>query len=148
ERDYYLRQDPRSVELRRRYEEHIGRMFELAGQPPATAARHAETILRIETELARGSMPVVERRDPYNVYHRIDRAGLEQAAPRFPWSDYFDALGSPTLTPINVAVPGFFRGLDRLVATTSTEDLRTYLRWHLLDTSAGALGARFVDEDF
>jgi putative endopeptidase len=148
ERDYYLKTDPRSADLRRRYGEHVARMLELAGESPHDAARDARTVLRVETALARASMPIVERRDPYNVYHRLERAGLERTAPRFAWDTYFAELGSPDVAAINVTVPGFFAGLDRLLATARLADLRTYLRWHLLHEAAPALGARFVDEDF
>jgi endothelin-converting enzyme/putative endopeptidase len=148
ERDYYLKQDARSVDLRRRYEEHVEHMLELAGDSPGVAAKHARTVMRIETALARGSMPVVERRDPYKVYHRIDRAGLAREAPAFPWSVYFVALGYPEIAAVNVAVPGFFAELNRVLTTTRIADLRTYLRWQLLHASARALGSRFVDEDF
>ncbi len=148
ERDYYTRRDARSVELRRRYGEHVARMLELAGAEHLAAETQARTVLRIETALARGSMPVVERRDPYKVYHRIDRAGLERAARGFPWGVYFLALDHPDVAAINVAVPGFFAQLDRILAITGIADLRTYLRWQLLHASARALGARFVDEDF
>jgi putative endopeptidase len=148
ERDYYFRRDARSVALRERYREHVARMLELAGEPPADAAKHAATVMMIETALARGAMPVVERRDPYNVYHRLDRTGLERETPRFAWDAYFAALGAPDVTAINVAVPGFFARLDELLAATPTADLRAYLRWHVLDASARALGAKFVDEDF
>jgi putative endopeptidase len=148
ERDYYLKRDAKSVELRTRYGEHVARMLELAGESQRVAAQHARTVVRIETALARGSLPVVERRDPYKVYHRIDREGLGHEAPVFPWSAYFVELGHPDISAINVAVPGFFAQLNRVLITAGIANLRTYLRWHLLDASARALGARFVDEDF
>jgi len=123
-------------------------MLELAGEGRRLAAQQARTIVRIETALARGSMPVVERRDPYKTYHRIDRPGLGREAPAFPWNVYFVELGYPDITAINVAVPEFFAQLNRVLTTTRIVDLRAYLRWHLLNASARALGARFVDEDF
>jgi len=109
ERDYYLKPDAKSVELRRRYGEHVARMLELAGEPKQVAAQHARTVMRIETALARGSMPVVERRDPYKVYHRIDREGLGREAPVFSWEVYFVELGYPGISAINVAVPDSLR---------------------------------------
>jgi putative endopeptidase len=148
ERDYYLKHDAKTVDLRRQYGDHVARMLELAGETHRVAAKHAETVMRIETALARGSMPVVERRDPYKVYHRIDRSGLGREAPAFPWNAYFVELGYPDLTAINVAVPGFFAQLNRVLTTTRVADLRAYLRWHVLNASARALGTRFVDEDF
>src|SRR5438132_607844 len=81
ERDYYLKRDPRSVALRDQYRDHVARMLELSGESADVAAKHARTVMGIETALAGGSMPVVERRNPYNVYHRIDRDGLEHEAP-------------------------------------------------------------------
>src|SRR5205809_1603377 len=122
-------------------------MLELTGESHHVAAKHVRTVMRIETTLARGSMPVVERRDPYKVYHRIDREGLEREAPVFPWNVYFGELGYPGITAINVAVPGFFAQLNQVLTTTRIADLRTYLRWQLLHASPSALGSRFVDED-
>src|SRR5439155_1280046 len=86
--------------FRSRYGEHVGRMLELTGESHRAAAKHARTVMRIETALARGSMPVVERRDPYKVYHRIDREGLGREAPVFPWNVYFVELGYPGITAI------------------------------------------------
>src|SRR5207253_6444220 len=85
ERDYYLKHDAKAVELRRRYGEHVARMLELAGEGRRLAAQHARTIMWIETALARGSMPVVERRDPYKTYYRFDRPGCGHDGPAFPW---------------------------------------------------------------
>src|SRR2546427_11366245 len=84
ERDYYLKHDAKSVDLRSRYGEHVGRMLELTGESHRAAAKHARTVMRIETALARDSMPVVERRDPHTVYHRLHREGLGRAAAGFP----------------------------------------------------------------
>ena len=148
ERDYYLKRDAKSETLRRQYVEHVARMLELAGESHRVATQHARIVMRIETALAWGSLPVVERRDPYKIYHRLDRMGLEREAPVFRWNVYFVELGHPDLTAINVAVPGFFAQLNRVLTTARIADLRAYLRWHLLDASARALGARFVDEDF
>src|SRR5207237_5224031 len=57
ERDYYLKHDAKTVDLRRRYGDHVARMLELAGEAPPVAAKHAKTVMRIETALARGPMP-------------------------------------------------------------------------------------------
>ncbi len=64
DRDYYLNTDAKSVELRQAYVAHVQRMFQLLGDSPEVAAAEAQTVLRIETALARGSLTQVERRDP------------------------------------------------------------------------------------
>ena len=65
DRDYYLKSDAKSVEIRAQYSAFVARMLVLAGTPEAQAARDAQTILGLETELAKASLTRVERRDPH-----------------------------------------------------------------------------------
>lgn len=147
DRDYYLKQDPASRRLREAYRAHVARMLALTGEAAAAADASATVVLELETALARASLSLVARRDPRNVYHRIDRAGLVAIAPAFPWSRYF--VGDlAEVRAINVTAPGFFKALGHLVHDTSLAKLRTYLRWHAVADHAMALGPRFVDESF
>lgn len=148
DREQYLRDDERSKSLRRSYEEHIANMLALAGTPKEQAQRDAAAILAIETELARASTPRVDRRDPYNIYHRLDRAGLVAKAPTFPWATYFDALGISDVEAINVYAPTFFEGFGKVFEARPLAELRAYLRWQLLHAAAPALPKPFVEEDF
>lgn len=148
DRDFYLRDDERSQELLRAYQAHIERIFVLAGDDEGTAKAKAETVLSIEGELAHASLARVERRDPYKIYNRIDRQGLEARAPTFPWADYFAASGQGDLQAMNVAVPDFFARFDELLQARSADEIRTYLSWHLLRAAAPALSEPFVQEEF
>ncbi len=148
DREYYLKDDPRMKELRALYQDHVGKMLELAGAKPADAARQAKAIFEIETALAKVSMDKVERRDPNKIYHRLERAGLKKAAPHFPWDSYFEALGAPAVQAINVLTPDFFAGMDKLLARPKSGDLRFYLRWKAIEAAANLLGQKFVDERF
>ena len=71
ERDYYFRKDPKSAELRQKYVAHVAKMFELIGVPAAEAKQKAERIMAMETELAKGSLDIVSRRDPKNLVHKF-----------------------------------------------------------------------------
>lgn len=147
DRDYYLREDEKSRELLANYRAHVARMFELAGASAEEAKANADVVLAIETELAAASLPRVERRDPYKVYHRLDRTGLAALAPAFDFDTYFATLGQPDLQPINVAVPGFFERLDQVLQRPASE-LQTYLRWHVIHANASTLPEAFVMADF
>jgi putative endopeptidase len=147
DREDYLKQEPASQQIREAYRAHIARMMVLAGEPSEKAAASADIVLAIETELARASMPRVEHRDPENIYHRLDRMGLEDIAPSFPWRSYF-ADNLSTVQAINVTVPDFFRSFSRLLQTTTLDKLQTYLRWHVVSDHAMDLGRRFVNESF
>ena len=155
DRDYYFRDDPKSVELRKQYVEHVGRMLALVGgsaarakTDSAAATSDAETVMKIETALAKASLDVVARRDPSALYHRMGPTELQTLTPSFVWSEYFKGVGSPAIDALNVTVPEFFKAFDQLAASTPTADLRTYLRWQLVHASAAVLSAPFVDENF
>jgi endothelin-converting enzyme/putative endopeptidase len=148
DRDYYLKDDPKFKELRAKYLKHVETMLGYAGAGPGDAARQAQKILSIETQLAKNSMSRVDRRDPKKIYHRLELVGLEKTAPKFPWKLYLAELGQPTVTQINVAVPSFFSGLNQMLQTVPLADWRTYLRWHLIHAAAPALSKKFVDENF
>lgn len=148
DRDYYTRPDAKSQEQRAEYVKHVAKMFELMGDPAATAASEAQTVMTIETELAKASQTVVERRDPNNVYHRMPQARLRTLAPTFPWESYFGAVGLAGKGDVNVVAPDFFKGMGQLVASQPIANWKIYLRWHVVDTAAPALPTAFVMENF
>jgi putative endopeptidase len=150
DRDYYLKDDAKTVRIRDLYREHVQKMLTMV-DPKADAKTDASTIMRIETALAQASMPRVERRDPSNVYHRLERKGLVERAPLFDWATYLNTLDPATtaqLQTINVAVPDFFVGFNQLLKSASLADLKTYLKWHFLNSTTEALPKRFQNEHF
>ena len=146
DRDFYLKPDRKKV--LDAYRTHVHDMLVLLGESEADATRDAGVVIEVETTLAKASMDRVERRDPYKVYHRVERKGLVKLAPHFPWDVYFTELGGGELQAINVAVPGFFQELDKLVVAGKWPELRTELRWHQLTSAVPALGKKFVEQNF
>jgi putative endopeptidase len=148
DRDYYLKDDAKSVETRQKYEEHVQKMFELAGDKPDVAAAEAKTVLAIETELAKAAMDRTERRDPRKRDHMMQTTEIASAAPSFELIQYFSDNGSPKFSSLNVGNPDFFKAVNMQLNTVSLDDWKTYLRWRTLDTYAPTLPKAFVDEDF
>jgi len=147
ERDYYLKDDPKSVKLREQYVAHVQKMLELLGESPAKATADAQTVLRLETDLAKGSLDLVSRRDPNQVYHKMSVKDLAALSPSIDWPKYFAGLGTPSFTDLNVDVPEFFKTVDAVLKNSNLDDLKTYLRWHLLHSAAPLLAKAFVDEN-
>src|SRR5205814_5739499 len=81
DRDYYIKDDAKSKETRERYLQHVAKIFELIGDTPAAAKKNAETIMRLETAMARASLSRVDRRDPHKLVHKMKIADLAQLAP-------------------------------------------------------------------
>jgi predicted metalloendopeptidase len=148
DRDYYFKDDERTRSLREGYRAHLETMFTLAGDAPAAAKADAETVFALETELARASMTVVERRDVDKTYNKMALADLAGAAPGFPWDEYLKALGVSGVKDLNVAQPAFFAAFAKLAAERPAAQWQTYLRWHLLHETAPALPARFEQANF
>ncbi|MGA8343639.1 MAG: M13 family metallopeptidase [Candidatus Sulfotelmatobacter sp.] len=148
DRDYYTKDDAKSVELRKQYLAHVQKMFELLGDKPETAATEAQTVMRIETALAKGSMTRVERRDPKALDHKMTSAELEKISPEFHWPVYFAKVGMPSLSSLNVSSPNFFKAMNEEIEKESLADWKTYLRWHLVHADAPFLSAPFVNENF
>lgn len=148
DRDYYTKTDKRSVELRRKYVLHVQRMFQLLGHGAKKAAQAARAVMRIETRLAKASSTQVELRDPEANYHKMCNCAFERLTPHFPMRRYLADLGCAHVTEVNVGQPAFLKAFDRLVDQTSMADLKTYMRWHLINAFGGALSSAFVNEKF
>ncbi len=148
DRDYYLRDDDKSKEIREKYRTHVERMMKLAGFSAKQAETMVSDVMNLETELAKISKTRVERRDPKGLYNKIDRAGLAKTAADFPWGDYFKALGFAEIQDVNVTSIPFFEGFNRLFKETKAPAWRNYLTWHVVHQTAPALSKAFVDEDF
>jgi endothelin-converting enzyme/putative endopeptidase len=146
ERDYYLNGDEKSKEARDRYRAFARQLFTLLGDP--NPGKSTDTVLRIETALAKASLAPVELRDPYKVYHPMKKAGLQKLTPSFRWDDYLKGIGRPGLDTFNVTQPGFYRELEKQITSASLDDLRTYLRFHLTRARAPYLSAPFARASF
>jgi predicted metalloendopeptidase len=148
DRDYYIKDDPKSVETRQKYVEHVQKMFELAGDKPAVAAAEAKTVLTVETGLAQASMDRTLRRDPKNRDHKMTVAEIAAAAPNFDLTIYFSDNGSPKFTSLNVGNPEFFKQVNEQLNAQPLENWKVYLRWKTIDDYAPLLTKAFGEEDF
>ena len=137
ERDYYTRTDAKSVEQRQQYVAHVKKIFMLAGEPEAQAAKDAETVLAIETRLAKASLTMTEQRDPQNLNHPTDVLSFSKELTHFSLADYVSAAHAPAVGKANDMEPKYFAEFNALVADTPIAQIRTYLRWHLLHAFAG-----------
>ena len=147
DRDYYVKDESNMGEIREKYVAHISRMFELLGDDAKTAGAEAQTVMSMETALAKASLTQVEKRDPYKLFHKMTLAQLKAATPSFNWDQYLAATAAPA-SAINVTEPEFYREVQRELTSQDLSSWKTYLRWHLLHSKAPYLSPRFVNENF
>src|SRR5262249_41735929 len=148
DRDYYFRDDARSVELRDKYRAHVAQLLQLSGESAEAAAAGARAVMEIETALAKASMTAVERRDVEKTYHAMTLAELAHDAPGFAWSDYAQGVGKRDMGRVNVHQPDFARQFARLAAEMPVTQWRAYLRWFTLHDTSRTLPEPFATSRF
>ncbi|MFT3698820.1 MAG: M13 family metallopeptidase [Kofleriaceae bacterium] len=143
DRDYYVKTEPRFADAREKYVAHVGKMLELAGRDPKSAA----TIMAFETRLAQASMTNEEQRDPKNLDHPMSVAQLQALTPSFDWTAFEKDLHVPAIG-LTVDQPAFMAAFEKELATTPIADWKIYLAWKYIDARATDLGKAFFDEQF
>jgi predicted metalloendopeptidase len=123
-------------------------MFELLGEPSATATPDAKVVMSMETSLAKAATNIVKRRDPANLNHKLTAQELRALTPSFSWDDYLKGIGAPATAHYLVLTPDFYKGVNQLIQSESLDHWKTYLRWHLVHDSASLLSEPLVQENF
>jgi len=148
DRDFYLKDDAKNQELRKALVDYSTQVFTLTGQSAQQAGESAQTVLRIETALAKASMDRTSRRDPKNRDHKMTRTAAEELAPNFYLERYFSDMGTPQFSELNVVNPDFFKQVNSVIDSESLESLKTYVTWQMLDDAAPWLPQPYVDANF
>ncbi|RYY98092.1 MAG: M13 family peptidase [Chitinophagaceae bacterium] len=148
DRDYYLKNDKRSITVREAYRKHLSDMFLLTGVSAAEAARMGDAVLRIETALAKAQMARVEMRDPYKTYNKFAVKDLATLTPGVDWNSLLGKMKLPGADSVIVSNPNFLRAVDILLSAVPLEDWKTYLKWNLLNSTAPYLSRAFREQDF
>ena len=148
DRDYYLRDDDRSVELRDSYAAHVAAQLVNLGVAGGEATSSARAILDFETRLAEPSYTATQLRDVDLTTNKYSRADLLDVMPSFDLTGYLDAIYAVGAKSVNLDNPGFFRAVDSILEATDSAVLQAYATWHVIRATASALPSVFEDEAF
>ena len=147
DRDYYLQDDEHLKQVRARYRDHVEAMLRLAGD--RDAAHQADSILALETALAKVQWTKVENRDPVKTYNAVKLNELDALAPGYDWKSYLAGAGvTGKIDYVVVSQPSYIAAFNALVASTPLPVWRSYFRWRLLSSFAPLLSRKYVDEAF
>ena len=141
DRDYYLKDDEKMTGIRQHFVEYMDGVFVLAAAKPgesvaasgmdAMSSKDAETVLRIETAIAKAQMDRTARRDPKNRDHKMSRADAVALAPNFHLDRYFQDVNAPSFSELNVGNPDYFKQMNAAAGNGVpgvVEDLRAMAR--------------------
>lgn len=148
DRDYYLKTDAKTRDIREKYQAYVEQTFILLGDAPDLAKKNAGIVMAMETRLAKASLTKVELRDPQASYHLSDLAMLQKSDKKTAWASYFSELGLANPGQFNLAHPKFIAEAGRMVNGVSLDQWKTYLRWQLTNERAKDLNSAFVNAHF
>ncbi|RLJ72883.1 M13 family metallopeptidase [Pedobacter alluvionis] len=148
DRDYYLKDDTRSVKIRDAYNTYMVTLFTLTGSTPEEAKLKAATVYKIEKQFAEAQMSRLEMRDPYATYNKLTVAELNQKTPDINWTTYLPKFKIKNQDTVLVSSPKFMVSLDGMLKSVPVSDWQTYLEWNILKGSASSLSSPFVKASF
>lgn len=145
-REYYFKDDEKSVDIREKYIAHIEKMLVLAGleDPAGSAAK----IMDLETALAEHHWLKEENRNAPKRYNKYAVADLDKVMADFDWTPYFAATGVAGVSEIIINQPSYLQGLNTILTSTDLATWRIYLKWGLVNSMANALNAAMDDQNF
>jgi predicted metalloendopeptidase len=145
EREFYFRDDERTKKIRDAFVAHVDRMLRLGGIERAEAGK---TLLAFETQQAQVMKTIVERRDPYARYNKVDLAGLNALSPGFDWGPVLTALRVPAGTPLIVSDPNVVKYFGTQLAEAPLETWKLWMQWRILKSAAPLLNEAMESENF
>lgn len=146
DRDYYFNEAERFANLRDGYKAHIEKMFNLAGFENGKQA--SETILALETKMAKNHWTRVEVRDSEKRYNKFETTKLSELSADINWQAFLSAQQVADQQDIIINQPSFVKAFGKLLAETSLADWQTYLKFHVLSSYASYLTAEIDNENF
>src|SRR5207244_249036 len=128
--------------------DHVAKMLTLAGLSPRDAGREAEAVVSLETSLATAMLDIAARRDPNARNHPMSIEDLQRLTPSLNWKRYLTAVGAPGFATLNVTEPDFMKAVDRMLASAPLDNLKAYMKWHLVHSASMRLPDSFADPTF
>lgn len=150
DRDYYLKDDSTSVALREGYHRLIKTQFaHIDGALDAETTKIADAILKLETEIAKVHTTKEERRIPEKNYNKMKYSELNSKVANYNWDLFFKSAGVEVqFEDINVRQLEPIQKTIRLMNNTPIEDVKAYLSWCIINSSASYLSDSFANADF
>jgi putative endopeptidase len=138
-RDYYVDQDEDTKDKRVKYIAHIARMLQYFGDTEEVAKVNAQKVFDYEYNLAEPRFTKEESRDTRKLYNPKTIEEVNALTPAINWEAYFKGLGIGNLEKVIVMQPNYMQAVDNILKTSSTDDIKLYLRWTAIDRAAGLL---------
>jgi len=148
DRNYYFDTDARAVMIRGKFTEHVANMFKLMGYDETKAKQTAESLMKLETAIAKTSRKKEDTRDPLKNYNKITIQQLNESTPDIDWKVFMDKAGLKNVDTVVVGQPEFLTALNGYMKTFPLDVWKNYLKFHLVRNTARYLDDKTYMESF
>lgn len=148
DRDYYLKDDSRSIAIRNALKTYITKLFTLTGVSNEVAAGYADNIVKTETLIAKAQLSRVEMRDPQKRYNKFKPDEFSASFNVLKMPAIFAAMDIPQQDFIIVSTPTFFKALDSLLTNIPLDTWKQLAKFEVLKSAAPYLSNAFVTANF
>lgn len=138
-RDFYLKDDEKSKEIRAKYLAHVEKMATLAGL--ANGQQLAETVMDIESQLADKQWPKEKLRDPVAGYNKNNPEQMAELLPVIDWERWKKTAMLEKMTDVIVAQPDYLQAVNDMLSKVPLDSWKQYFKWHLINGAAAYLNA-------
>ncbi len=147
-RDYYLSDDAQNKRVLEAYKIYLKKLFTMTGADEATAEKKMQAVINIETEIAKASYDQVKLRDIDANYHKMSYNELVTTFPGIDWGNIFLASGFPAFQYVDVGQPEPIHEVEKILANTSLDDLKTYAEIKVISGASSQLSDDFRKASF
>ena len=146
-RDYYLKDDEAIKKQREAFKEHIVNLQKLCGTPEEEAVRKMETLMRIQTEIAKVSKGMEELRIPEENYEKMSVAELSKRT-SFDWDMWLKGQGYDQTTEVIVGqIKPITKGCE-ILSKAPLQDIKDIYEILWISGASSSLSDAFTDENF
>ena len=146
DRDYYLNDEPSSVDAREAFLEFASTLFQLIGHADSDAA--AERVLELETQLAKASWDRVKLRQAELRYNKFSLDEWSSKSPGVDWPTVLQANLIDSPSELIVGTPSFFEEVAPMMESVPVTTWQDYLTFRIVDAFADYLSEPFVQANF
>ena len=139
ERDYYLKKDENSKKILGEYKKHVKRMFHLIGFSEAESIEESSRVIEFEKKIASIRLDKVSRRDASKTYNPLQLEELYEYLPLINWKKIFNSVGLKNINLLVLSDLNYFKSINQILQTVSIDDIKSYLKWTIIDGSASSL---------
>lgn len=148
DRDYYLEKNDNNERILKAYHKYVLTIMKLVGYSENDAERVWNSVIEIETEIARNKKTREERRNPQLSYNWMGTEDFLKKYPGIDWVRIMEGSGLNMPEALNVSSVKFINWINGYLPMLDIQKIRDYLVFTAVCEGTGTLSEDFYDADF